>query len=367
MIVSDAEAPPEADKLDGAPHPRFANQVFGHMQAEAEFLSAFTADRMHHAWMITGPKGIGKATLAWRLARFLLATPDDDGGMFAAPVPQTLDVAADHPVARRMAALAEPRMFLLRRPWNSKTEKISTQITIDETRKLKGFFQMSAADGGRRAVIVDAADEMNVSAANALLKVLEEPPDRSTLLLVSHQPARLLPTIRSRCRMLRLNPLGSDDLAFALDQTGLVTEDGAGLHRLAQGSVGEAVALAEAGGPALYSQLVALFASLPDLDRAAAQRLAQSNTSEMQFSLVLKLIDRILARLARTGATGQAPPEIIAGEADMLRRLAPNPAACKDWAARCEGLTARARRGRAVNLDPSLLILDMCLALQPGA
>ena len=363
MIVDEKPAPPEADRLEAAPHPREAGQVFGHGAAEAEFLAAFNEDRLHHAWMISGPPGIGKATLAWRLARFLLATPDDDSGMFAAPRPETLDIPADHPVARRMLAIAESRLFLLRRPWNEKTEKLSTQITIDETRKLKGFFQMSAADGGRRAVIVDAADEMNTAAANALLKVLEEPPARTTLFLVTHQPARLLPTIRSRCRMLRLNQLGPDALAWALDQAGFQGEDPAALHELSQGSAGAAIRLAEAGGPELYARLIRLFARLPEMDRAEMQKLAQENTSETRFDLVMTLTDRLLNRIARTGATGTPPPEIVPGEAEILMRLAPDARAGRAWAETAQGLTAKARRARAVNLDPSLLILDMCLAL----
>lgn len=367
MIVDEKAPPPEPDKLEAAPHPRDAAKVFGHSAAEAEFLDAFNGDRLHHAWMITGARGIGKATLAWRLARFLLATPDDDGGMFEAPAPDTLDVPTDHPVARRLQALAEPRLFLLRRPWNEKTEKLATQITIDETRKLKGFFQMSAADGGRRAVIVDAADEMNTAAANALLKVLEEPPAQTTIFLVTHQPARLLPTIRSRCRTLRLSPLSPDDLAWSLDQAGFETSEAAALHGLSQGSAGAAIRLAEAGGPALYGQLVALFAGMPKIDRAAMQKLAQDNTSEARFDLLMTLTDRLLARLARTGTTGAAPAEIVPGEAEILMQLSPNPQAGLAWAEAAEGLTAKARGGRAVNLDPALLILDMCLALAQKA
>lgn len=363
MIVDEKAPPPEADKLDAAPHPREAARVFGHDRAEADFLAAFNDDRLHHAWMISGPRGAGKATLAWRLARFLLATPEDDGGMFAAPTPQNLDVPPDHPVVRRLSALAEPRLFLLRRPWNEKTEKLATQITIDETRKLKGFFQMSAADGGRRVVIVDAADDMNVAAANALLKVLEEPPARTTIFLITHQPARLLPTIRSRCRTLRLGALGPDELAWALDQAGFVSEETAALHGLSEGSAGAAIRLAEAGGPQLYAQLVALMQTLPNMDRAALQKLAQDNTSEDRFDLILTLVDRLLARLARTGVTGTAPPEIVPGEAEMLTKLAPDPAAGRAWAEQGQGLSAKARRGRAVNLDPALLILDMGLAL----
>ena len=154
---------PEPDCLDGAPHPRHTGQVFGHQAAEAVFLDAFNADRLHHAWLISGPKGIGKATLAWRLARFLLATPEDDGGFFVAPKPETLDIPVTDPVAHRLLALSEPRLFLLRRPYDEKTERLRGDITVDETRILRNFLSLSAADGGRRVVIIDSADEIQTA------------------------------------------------------------------------------------------------------------------------------------------------------------------------------------------------------------
>ena len=215
-----SDALPEPDRIDGAPHPRETARLIGHGAAEAAFLSAFRQGRLHHGWLISGPKGVGKATLAWRMARFLLATPEDDGGMFAPAPPETLDIAEDHPVARRMRAMAEPRLVLLRRGPNDKGTALSQVISVDEVRKVKSFFTLSAADGGRRVAIVDAADEMNTSAANALLKLLEEPPTGATLLLIAHQPNRLLPTIRSRCRTLRLQPLGPADLSQALTLAG---------------------------------------------------------------------------------------------------------------------------------------------------
>ncbi|MEM9755715.1 MAG: DNA polymerase III subunit delta', partial [Pseudomonadota bacterium] len=146
MSVRDTP-PPEADRLDPAPHPRHTAQVFGHEAVEQVFLAAHTAGRLHHAWLLTGPKGIGKATLAWRLARFLLATPPAEGGLFGAPEPPgSADIAPDHAVARRMAALSEPRLCLVRRPFVAQTGRLATQIPIDEVRRLKSFFQMSAAD-----------------------------------------------------------------------------------------------------------------------------------------------------------------------------------------------------------------------------
>jgi DNA polymerase-3 subunit delta' len=181
-------SPARPDRLDGAPHPRETARLIGQDVAETAFLDAFRQGRLHHGWLLTGPKGVGKATLAWRIARFLLATPEDDG-MFAPPPPDSLDIPPDHPVARRLRALAEPRLYLLRRGPNDKETALSQFITVDEVRKMKSFFALSAADGGRRVAIVDAADEMNSAAANALLKLLEEPPAGATFLLVSAPPA----------------------------------------------------------------------------------------------------------------------------------------------------------------------------------
>ena len=219
---------PEADRAAGAPHPRETLHVYGHAAAEAEILTALTGDRMHHAWMLTGPKGIGKATLAWRMARYLLAKEPADAGMFGdlPEAPQSLDVSPDHPVAHRIAALSDPGCLSIRRTWDPDRKRLKTQITVEEVRKLNTFFGLSATEGGHRVVVVDAADEMNPSAANALLKVLEEPPKGAVLILVSHQPARLLPTIRSRCRVLRLTTLGPEDMARALAEADVETDGG---------------------------------------------------------------------------------------------------------------------------------------------
>jgi len=365
--LGEMEAAPEADRAPGAPHPRETLRLFGQAKAETAFLDAFNSGRQHHAWLLSGPRGVGKATLAWRIARFLLATPTDTGdALFAAPAPTSLDIPPDHPVAHHIHAMSEPRLFLLRRPWDAKTGKLKTVITVDETRKLHPFFGMSAVDGGRRVVIVDAADDMNPSAANALLKMLEEPPAGATLLLVAHQPSRLLPTIRSRCRSLALATLGPEDMARALAQAGIPAPDSTGLTELAAGSVGEATALVQQEGLTLYAEILALMATLPRMDRGLANALAQSagaRGAEARFDLALDLIDRLMARLARTGATGTPPPAILPDEAALLARLAPDMATGRAWADLAADLTGRARRGKAVNLDPAALILDMCLRI----
>jgi DNA polymerase-3 subunit delta' len=322
--------------------------------------------------MLTGPKGVGKATLAWRLARFLLATPEDDGGMFAAPPPTTLDIPDDHPVARRLLQLAEPRNFLLRRGPNDKETALSQIISVDEVRKMKSFFTLSAADGGRRTAIIDSLDEMNPAAANALLKLLEEPPANVTLFLISHQPARLLPTIRSRCRELRLAPLGPDDLAAALAAAGgsVAPEEATALAQLSAGSVGEAFRMTNLDGLALYTALTRLFATLPRLDRPQALALAElaaARGAAETFDLLVTLIDVFLARLARAGTTGTLPPEAAPGEAQLLTRLSPQAVAARAWADLAQSLSARARRGKAVNLDPAALLMDMLLRIDETA
>ena len=371
--MSEADAPPEPDRVEGAPHPRETARLIGQEVAETAFLDAFAGGRLHHAWLLTGPRGVGKATLAWRIARFLLADAGDEGGLFgeAPPAPASLDIAPDHPVARRVAALSEPRLKLIRRGWDEKAKRLKTVITVDEVRGLGSFFGLSAAEGGRRVVIVDAADEMNVSAANALLKLLEEPPDRATLLLISHRPARLLPTIRSRCRELRLSSLPPDALAEAAAAAGAApADDPAALAELSGGSVGEALRLLNNDGLGLYAEIVALAATLPSADRPRAIALAEAagaRGAEDRLDLTLRLLDLVLARLARTGAGHPPAAEAARGEREMLARLSANPASARAWATRQQELSARAGHARAVNLDPATLILDMVLSMNQTA
>ncbi|MDJ0993772.1 MAG: DNA polymerase III subunit delta' [Dinoroseobacter sp.] len=379
MDVHEDAPAPESDRTADAPHPRHTSVLVGQAKAEIGFLQAFNSGRLHHAWLIAGPEGIGKATLAWRIARFLLSQPVSEGneteGLFgdtlASTLPETLDTPSEHPVARRIAALSEPRLFLLRRPWDSDRGRFKQDIPVDEVRRLKSFFHFSAVDGGRRVVIVDAADDLNTAAANALLKVLEEPPRDTVLLLVSHSPSRLLPTIRSRCRTLKLRPLDTPEMVEALGR--IVSTDPAEisvLSALSNGSVGRAVELQDAGGPEAYGALVSFLSDLPRLDRPALVKLADSASgrgSEDRFALLLALTEFFLHRLAQTGATGYPPDEAVNGEAALLSRLCPTPEHARAWADASADLLPRARRGYAVNLDPSALLIDMFLGLQMTA
>ncbi|NNJ69438.1 MAG: DNA polymerase III subunit delta', partial [Boseongicola sp.] len=206
------------------------------------------------------------------------------------------------------------------------------------------------------------------SAANALLKVLEEPPKNAILLLISHAPARLLPTIRSRCRELRLPSLAPDALSQALTQAGHPDPDPA-LAPLAAGSVGEAIRLATQNGPALYGEILALLATCPSLDRARAQKFAEHITQrghEDRTAVALNLLDLALSRLARTG-TGLAPKPATPDEPDILKRLAPDPKSAQKWATLQQDLSQRIGHGRAVNVDAQSLVLDAFLKINESA
>ncbi|MEL6236729.1 MAG: DNA polymerase III subunit delta' [Pseudomonadota bacterium] len=376
----------EPDRVPGAPHPRETVELFGQAAAEAAFLAAKTAGRLHHAWLLTGPRGIGKATLAWRIARHLIADAGAGPGLFdPAEAAATLSMPPDHPVFRRCAALSDPRLALVRRGHDERTGRLRGEITVAEIRNLRGALQLSAPDGGWRAVIIDAADEMNGAAANALLKFLEEPPAQVVFVLVSHQPARLLPTIRSRCRALRLHPLAAEAMGAALTQAGahLAAGEHTALASLAEGSVGDALRLADAGGAELYAQLVGLLAGLPVLDRRALTGFAESlggRGTEARRETAERLVALALGRLARAAATGRLPGtaapgeaaagatgEAAPGEAALAARFQAQPAGARMLAEAAQRSPARLAQARAVNLDPAQAMLDTLLELEQTA
>jgi DNA polymerase III subunit delta' len=275
----EADDLPEADALAGAPHPRHVYALIGHEPAQAEMLSAYREGRLAHAWMIAGPEGIGKATLAWRFARFVLANPDPAAK--AVCDARDLHVEPSHSAARLLAGLAHPDFALIRREWQGASKRLATEIAVEAVRHGLQVFHLSAAFGGWRVAIVDSAEDLNRSSANALLKMIEEPPERSLILIVSHRPGQVLPTIRSRCRRLRLDPLTQDEIARAVVGLGPpwseVGRDAvAAAARRADGSVrGALIRLApeSEGVGALIEEVVA---GLPRPDPRAAARLADA-------------------------------------------------------------------------------------------
>ena len=259
-----------------AVHPRETTALFGHREAEAALLNAYRSGRIPHAWLIGGAQGIGKATLAYRMARFVLAHRDP----LAADVQraETLSVDPSDPVARHIAAGAHGGLLTLERSLNDKGV-LRTVITVDETRETIPFFGSTAAVAGWRVCIVDTVDELNPNAANALLKILEEPPQQSLFLLVSHAPARVLPTILSRCRKLMLRPLATSDVIGAAAQAASIVIDDPALGEAAEaadGSVARALAFLDGDALELRQRALDLLDKLPSLDTGALHALGEA-------------------------------------------------------------------------------------------
>lgn len=259
---------PEVDRLPDLPLPRERTRLIGHRETEHDLLTAYRSERLHHAWIFGGPKGIGKATLAYRFARFVIAHPDRFGADVAAA--QDLAIPASDPVSRLTATGGNPNILHLRRPWDDRQKRFKSDLPVDEVRRTVSFFGTTASASAWRVCIVDAADDMNASSANALLKILEEPPARSLFLVLSHAPGRLLPTIRSRCRRLDMAPLTSKELAEGLsDLVPNAISDADALNdltRFAGGSLRSALTLLAGDGLAIAKGFVALAGQAPKVD-----------------------------------------------------------------------------------------------------
>src|SRR3954470_8453955 len=282
-------------------HPRQTTELFGHRDAEAALMNAYRSGRIPHAWLIGGPAGIGKATLAYRMARFALAHRNPLGSDVQRA--ESLWVDPSDPTARQVAAGAHGGLLALERTRNDKGV-LRTVITVDETRETISFFGSTAAAEGWRVCIVDTVDELNPNAANALLKVLEEPPQQSLFLLVSHAPARVLPTILSRCRKLLLRPLAKDDVARAAALAADTKHDDPALIEAAEASEGSvARALTLLGGDALklHQRTAALLKTLPRVDPRELHALGDSlgGTDRALLAAFIDSVDRWIAERLR--------------------------------------------------------------------
>lgn len=289
-----------SDVQPGCLPPRERYDLFGHEAAEARFAKAWASGRLHHAWMITGPRGVGKASFAWRAARRVLGARamDENGPLGASP---------GDPVCKLLEASACPDMLLLRRPWDDKRKRWRAEITVEEARRAPHFFEMSSgARGGWRVCIVDSADDMNNNAANALLKTLEEPPQRGVLFLVTHTPGRLPATIRSRCRRLDLRaPSVEATAGWLAAASGAGADDAMAAARLAAGAPGRALALHVSGGVGLARDVETLVdrgAGAGEVDmRRLADRVSAKGADELR-SVFYEALANAFRMQARTRA-----------------------------------------------------------------
>jgi len=355
------------------PHPRENTALLGHETAEASLLQSFNAGRLPHAWLITGPRGIGKATLAYRFARFLFAegpttqNGGSGGGLFAAPA-TSLSVAPSHQAFRLVATGAHPDLLVVERGFDPRRKRQRREIVADDARAVGDFLHLTSSQGGWRVVLVDGADTMNPHAANSLLKILEEPPKNTVLLLASDNPARLLPTIRSRCRTLALKPLEEAVITQLLQRfrPGLSSDDQAVLARLGEGSIGRALELAAGEGLAIYSFIINVLQRLPNLDpellHGFAERMARSG-AEDSFSLLTELLPAELARLVTSAAQGSAMP---AAE-DRARRNLAGRRSLDQWVSVWEKLTNLFAQAEGINLDRKQVVLNAFFALEEAA
>jgi DNA polymerase III subunit delta' len=368
--VNEREEEEAAAEPAAVPAPRANPLLLGHEAAEAALLQAYGSGRLPHAWLLAGPHGIGKATLAFRFARFLFAE-STAGGLLAAP-PSSLAVPPDHPAFRRVVSGGHADLLVVERSMDPRRKKLRTEIVVDDTRAIAGFLRLTPAEGSWRAVIVDGADLMNRNAANALLKILEEPPQRAVLLLVSDNPGRLLATIRSRCRILALKPLPQPVVLTALERyrPDLGGAARSMLARLADGSIGRALDLAAAGGVGLYQSLVGLIGGLPRLDAVALHALAdrvQRGDGEETFRLMTELLPGWVARMVALAAGGaEAEQAALPGEAETMRRLAAR-RGLDQWVEVWEKLTHLFAQADSVNLDRKQVVLNAFFTLGEAA
>ena len=342
------------EQIEGLADPSSNLDLFGHEVVQNELAAAFASERMHHAWLITGIKGIGKATLAYRFANHIFHHSGSETKPVSMYAPTVDD--RDH---SQLASGAHPNLIHLTRPWDSKTKAFKSVLSVEEIRRTQPFFGMTATGGGWRVAIVDPAEDMNASAANALLKILEEPPAKSLFLLICNAPGKLLPTIRSRCREITVRPLASDDMAKAL---AALYGEGKGfakqmpvIHALADGSLRKAIQLIEGDGLKNYQGFLALLNGdvTTPINWPAIHALAEGLALKSRAESYHLFIDMIMGFLARRVRSLEEPvfdssPAQNFGSVPLAR-----------WADVWEKTAHSARLAETFNLDKKQVILNI--------
>lgn len=341
-MLEESFAPTAWDDIDGVIPPAQSRMLLAHETAANILTQNYRNNRLHHAWLLSGPKGIGKATLAFRFAEHLLRNPE------SASAPESLEFL-DDPVHSQVAKGAHPNILVLRKPYDQKTKKFKTRITVDEIRKTASFLQSASAAESWRIVIVDPADDMNASAANALLKILEEPPARTLFFVIAHSPRGLLPTIRSRCQSLTLKPLNEIDLIDVLKHqpicSDLTEEELVKLAALAKGSVRRALQLTNSNILEIYSGFLELITAKTQ-DIGQLHRLAgmlSPAAKSVEYGLFMDLIyDHIADRMRDMAKNDQVPLKQVSRWSDIWDKTREANARAETW-----------------NMDKKQVILDL--------
>ena len=353
--MSRADEIEERPDIDGDRPPRLTREIIGHDAGFADFTQSRARGRLHHSWLLSGIKGIGKASFAYQAARHLLLNTSAD-----TPVHQPLPDA--DPAMRLIDGGVHPDLFVLARGYNRDTDKFRTDIPADDVRRMKSFFQLSSADGNWRVCIIDSLDEMNKYSLNSLLKILEEPPEKSIFFLISHRVGGLLDTIKSRSRQLDFKPLARPQLeqiiAHHLPETAPEAAAAAGF--LADGSAHMALTLAELGGFDLYRDLISLLDGLPRPDveslHGFSDRFGPRGDAK-SFPVFYFLLSSWLHRALRSHIDGQEIVPVFAGEDEVAARFVVRVgtgALLGLW----EKINDDARQAEALNLDRKQIVLD---------
>jgi DNA polymerase III subunit delta' len=344
--MKDIEDPREVN------HPRLTRRLLGHEAAEQRLLAAWASGRMHHAWLLAGPRGIGKATLAYRFARFLFTHPDPMTG----DAPQSLEVPAEAPAAALVAARSHPDLLVVERTIDQKTERLRSQVRVEDARQASHLFSLSPAMGGWRVCIVDAADDLNSDSANSLLKILEEPPARSVFLIVAHAPGRLLATIRSRSIRLDLKPLATGLVVEAMQALGAgdtsSPDELRAIAALSQGSPGRAVNLVGSLGAKLFLEFQEVAGKGPPFARGALLEIA-GNLQRRDAAEDFPVFSDLMADWVATTAKARA----VAGGA----------IAAQPWARAHQDIGHSIRRANALNLDRRQVLLEAFSSIEEAA
>ena len=331
------------DPRDTAWHPRRATELVGHKATEGRLLQAHQSAKLHHAWLLSGPRGIGKATLAYRFAKFLLQVPTAHG----AQAHTTLHIAPEGHAFRQVAASSHPDLKVIERAVDQRSKRLKTEIAVDDAREAQNFFARTSGAGGWRVAIVDAADDLNSESANALLKVIEEPPKQSIFLIICNQPGRLLRTIRSRCLHLPMDPLSTDETLKVLRHLppdAIEAEEGAlrEAAELSRGSPGKAMDLIGSRGAAAFGEFLKRSKLSPATAVEIAAAFSGRETAEDYF---------IFCELLVGWTAEQARAAGLQGHGEALARAH-------------DDINASLRQADALNLDRRQTVTDALMRLE---
>jgi len=362
-----------SDKIAGAPHPMLANEIIGHSSPKLCFLSSFANNRLPQCWLLAGDRGIGKASFAWLIAKFLLTTkyqPADLKIDLNEANINSIFKPKSGSTLNRIISGSEQRLYIVRREYNEKRKTFFKNISIKDVRKLQSYCSLSIADGGKRVIIIDAADDLNKSSSNALLKLLEEPPKNTIFLLISHQPNHLLPTLKSRCQKLSFSNLDQTDLGAVLTAIGCKIDpsDEVSLSILSKGSAGAACRLINSNCINLYRDILNLASSLPNLNINKILKLNQNYFDKAkpgEFEMFSEMMQHFFSRLCKTGVM-QKPllPSVTDNEAKIMKSLCPNLKSARLWSEAANISLSKLNKGYLLNIDIESLILDTFIYLE---